>query len=286
MIPNTKCLQCQLIKYCCLIKCWPYVHPAGSKGDTDASVPQDPATTAVVEQKDANSTSPVNIHKDPHEVGDKNTIEASDKKAAVSPPVEKPKSDTMNKQSSAKCDDSKSDAPSDKSDAKFIKPDDSTVDLEMEVDSISDSDSDPEVNDLVIDLNKKRCQDDKQLTISVDKAANEAFVIDLDKDDDQKHDIKSSDSFGASPKGQKVGERVVTATSRSELQSSKKPVKYKSERQKEIERQQRHVNTFVISIRIDRVPDKGASTIFIHIRLFYKTVLNSLLWIRFWIQIA
>jgi len=234
-------------KYCRLIKCLLNLHPAGNKGDIEATVPQDPAT-AVVEKKDANSatatTSPVNIHKDPHQVGDKNTLEASDKKTSVSPPVDKAMSDAVNKQSSAKCDDSKSKVPSDKTDAKYIKPDDSTVDLEMEVDSISDSDSDPEVNDLVIDLNKKRCQDDKQLTISVDKAANEAFVIDLDKEDDQKHDIKSSD-FGASPKGQKVGECVITATSRSELQSSKKPVKYKSERQKEIERQQRQVISYV-----------------------------------------
>ena len=159
------------------------------------------------------------------ETADEKPLEADDKRAAVTP-VDKAKSDAGNDQSGEKC--SRTTPKNDATDISkdVAKPDSDTPGLEMEVNSISDSDCDSDVSNLVIDLNKERDNQGKRMTISVTGSAGDArdsaFVIDLDKDDEMKTDVKTS------------------ANSRSEqLGSAKKPVKFKSERQKEIERQQR-----------------------------------------------
>ncbi|KAI0216990.1 hypothetical protein LSAT2_031080 [Lamellibrachia satsuma] len=135
-----------------------------------------------------------------------------------------------------------------------MKPD--SPGLEMEVDSISDSESESNVSHVVIDIDKEPGCHGKEMTINVDRSANDdnAFVIDLDKDDDQKHDVKASaapiggaGACGTIPEVLKVKERVITVTNKSGLMGSKKPVKFKSERQKEIERQQRHMMSTVKS---------------------------------------
>ena len=202
----------------------------------------------------------------PHEIGSKKTIESDDEKAAVTPSVDKVKHDTMNNQPSAKCDGSKSKTNeiNENKNLKLMKPD--SPGLEMEVDSISDSESESNVSHVVIDIDKEPGCHGKEMTINVDRSANDdnAFVIDLDKDDDQKHDVKASaapiggaGACGTIPEVQRVKECVITVTNKSGLMGSKKPVKFKSERQKEIERQQRQV--FV------------CKQLFTFIRLFCKT---------------
>ena len=177
------------------------------------------------DKKEENQTC---ITKTVSETGDEKPLEteADDKKDAVTP-VDKPKSDMgSGEQSGEKC--SRTTPKNNATDISkdVAKPDSDTPGLEMEVNSISDSDCDSDVSNLVIDLNKDRDTQGKRMTISVTGAAGDArdsaFVIDLDKDDEMKTDVKTS------------------ANSRSEkLGSAKKPVKFKSERQKEIERQQR-----------------------------------------------
>ena len=153
-------------------------------------------------------------------------------------PVDKAKTDVGGGQSGEKCDKTtpKNGATDISKDVTSTKPNSDTPGLEMEVNSISDSDCDSDVSNLVIDLNKERDNNQsKRMTISVaGDTRDSAFVIDLDKDDEMKADVKTSHAdFG---KVHKVAEH---GSSRSEQLGSKKPVKFKSERQKEIERQQR-----------------------------------------------
>ena len=173
---------------------------------------------------------------------EKNVSETADEKppntkAAVTP-VDKAKTDAGGGQSGEKCDKTtpKNGATDISKDVTSTKPVSDTPGLEMEVNSISDSDCDSDVSNLVIDLNKERDNNQsKRMTISVaGDTRDSAFVIDLDKDDEMKADVKTSPADFS--KVHKVAEH---GSSRSEQLGSKKPVKFKSERQKEIERQQR-----------------------------------------------